>query len=100
MNASTLATPSGRAPGSDQGPAPAGLRRAGRTALALACGAALLLAAGCLGPDPGSDDYDGADIEVQVPSEAEADAAAAKRIHAGNADAEYQKLLEELDEEP
>jgi len=66
----------------------------GRRLLPLAVGAALLLGA-CASDDP-------AEVELKLPTQAESDAVAAKRIHENNADAEMKKLEEEIagDEKP
>jgi hypothetical protein len=78
-------------------PASPALRVARRASLALVCGLALL-GQGCASTGS-DDDYDGEDIEVHVPTQQEADAAAAARISASNADDEYEKLLEELSQD-
>ena len=60
-----------------------------RTLLPVAIGAALLFG-GC--SSTGEDE----EVELNLPSQAESDAAAAKRIHAQNADDEMKKLEQEI----
>jgi len=59
-------------------------------------GALMLSNAGCSATP---EDEPVEDIEVHLPTHAEADAAAGKSISAADADAAYRKLLEELDED-
>ena len=66
----------------------------------LACGVVLLFGAGCASSWGGEDEaFAEEDIVVQVPTQEEADAAAAAQINAQNADDEFLKLQEELDSE-
>ena len=60
-----------------------------RSLLPVAIGAALLFG-GCSSTD------DNEEVELNLPSQAESDAAAAQRIHAQNADDEMKKLEQEI----
>jgi uncharacterized lipoprotein YmbA len=60
-----------------------------RRLVPLAVGAALLLG-GCASNEPEDS------VELNLPTQAEADAAATQRIHKQNADAEMQKLEQEI----
>ena len=44
-----------------------------------------------------SDDYAVSEVELTLPTQAESDAAAAQRIHGSNADAEFDKLAQEIE---
>jgi len=61
--------------------------------LAPLLGAALLLG-GCTSTEPGMEQ-----VEMTLPTQAEADAAAARRISKQNADAELEKLAAEIENE-
>ncbi len=62
--------------------------------IATLTGGALLLSSSGCSATPEDEPVD--DIEIHLPTQAEADAAADKSINASNADAEYRRLLAEL----
>ncbi len=53
----------------------------------------LPLLAGCTSTDEG----DGQQVELTLPTQDESDAAAARRINRQNADAEFEKLVQEIE---
>jgi hypothetical protein len=54
----------------------------------------LLGLSACTSPDSGDA---GGEVQLQLATQAEADAQAAQRIHAGNAEAEFEKLLDDVE---
>ncbi len=74
-------------------------QRVGTALIAATCAVALFCA-GCASTFEDGDAEFGEAVEIALPSQDEADAAAARRIHADNADAEFEMLNDEVDSVP